>query len=144
MRAEAERLSNALPTMLAERFSVHWPEVSPGFEGPRVSGPEELMFARPGGSAGRAVSSCLVLPEAACRCRQSGGGALWFATRCDHRLNQEEPLHGGDTVQRAKQFDRKAAADRFAASVETDKARGSYVDPKAGRMTLKEYGEAWL
>ena len=47
-------------------------------------------------------------------------------------------------VQRAKQFERKAAADRFAASVETDKARGSYVDPKAGRMTLKEYGEAWL
>jgi integrase len=47
-------------------------------------------------------------------------------------------------VQRARQFGRKAAADLFAASVETDKARGSYVDPKAGRMTLQEHGESWL
>ena len=57
-----------------------------------------------------------------------------------HRPRPRDPAG----VQRAKQFERKAAADRFAASVETDKARGSYVDPKAGRMTLKEYGEAWL
>ncbi len=47
-------------------------------------------------------------------------------------------------VQRARQFVRKAAADHFAATVETDKSRGSYVDPKAGRMTLQDYGDAWL
>ena len=46
--------------------------------------------------------------------------------------------------QRARQFDRKAVADRFAASVETDKLRGAYLDPKAGRMTLQEYGATWL
>ena len=46
--------------------------------------------------------------------------------------------------QRARQFDRKAAADRFAATVETDKLRGAYLDPKAGRMTLQEYGATWL
>lgn len=39
---------------------------------------------------------------------------------------------------------RKAAADSFTASVETDKSRGSYIDPKAGRMRLQEYGYAWL
>ncbi len=47
-------------------------------------------------------------------------------------------------MQRARQFVRKAAADQFAASVETDKVRGSYIDPKAGRMTLQDYGAAWL
>lgn len=46
--------------------------------------------------------------------------------------------------QRAKQFARKADAERFRAAVETDKARGSYVDPKAGRVTLQEYADQWL
>ena len=64
--------------------------------------------------------------------------------RTDGRPGYQVRYRDPAGAQRAKQFDRKAAADRFAASVETDKARGSYVDPKAGRMTLKEYGEAWL
>lgn len=45
---------------------------------------------------------------------------------------------------RNKSFDRKADADRFAATVEADKARGVFVDPNAGRITLREYGDAWL
>lgn len=47
-----------------------------------------------------AASSCLVLPEAAGRCRQAGRGALWFASWCDDRAHQEDALRGGDTVQR--------------------------------------------
>ena len=34
-------------------------------------------------------------------------------------------------MQRSRSFVRKGAAEQFAASVETDKVRGSYVDPKA-------------
>ncbi len=60
--------------------------------------------------------------------------------RPGYQVRYRDP--GGE--QRARQFVRKAAADRFAASVETDKSRGSYVDPKAGQMILQEYGEAWL
>lgn len=49
-----------------------------------------------------------------------------------------------DGRQRTKRFDRKADADRFAAEVETDLARGTYVDPTAGRITLDAYIDRWL
>ncbi len=37
-----------------------------------------------------------------------------------------------------------AEAKRFAASVETDKARGEYTDERAGRVTFKQYADEWL
>jgi integrase len=38
----------------------------------------------------------------------------------------------------------KRDAEAFMVSVETDKLRGSYIDPAAGRMTFSEFAEAWL
>lgn len=49
-----------------------------------------------------------------------------------------------DGRQRAKTFRRKGDADRFAAVVEADKLRGSYVDPSAGRILLRDFAESWL
>lgn len=45
--------------------------------------------------------------------------------------------------QRAKLFDRKVDADQFAATTTADLVRGQFVDPNAGRVTLREYAEAW-
>jgi len=44
---------------------------------------------------------------------------------------------------RAQRFDRKADAERFLHSIEADKARGRFVDPRAGRMTFAEYAKGW-
>jgi integrase len=40
-------------------------------------------------------------------------------------------------------FKRKADADRFATEIEHRKLSGLYVDPAAGRVTFREYAEAW-
>lgn len=49
-----------------------------------------------------------------------------------------------DGRQRTRTFTRKGDADRFAATVETDKLRGTYLDPDAGRITFQTYAEQWL
>mgnify|MGYP002711164512 CR=1 FL=1 len=41
-------------------------------------------------------------------------------------------------------FKTKRDAQLFAATVETSKATGTYVDPTAGKVTIKELGEKWL
>lgn len=42
-------------------------------------------------------------------------------------------------------FDRKTDAERWANSVEADMARGNYIDPSLGKMSLREYVETrWL
>jgi integrase len=46
--------------------------------------------------------------------------------------------------QRARHFPRKIDAQRHLASITVDVARGSYIDPDAGRMTIAEYGTAWM
>lgn len=48
-----------------------------------------------------------------------------------------------DGRQRSRVFPRKAEAVRFLTSVESDKLTGTYVDPRAGRVTLREYAEDW-
>lgn len=65
---------------------------------------------------------------------QTEGGAVRYRVRYIDPAGKE----------RSKSFRLKGEADRFAHAVETDKARGLYVDPAAGRMTLEEYGTAWL
>lgn len=45
--------------------------------------------------------------------------------------------------QRSKTFDRRRDADRWAATVEHSKNVGTYIDHQAGRITVKEYAEAW-
>ena len=47
-------------------------------------------------------------------------------------------------AERSKSFARKVDAERFLVSVEGDKLRGAYVDPRAGRTTLAEYAGTWL
>lgn len=55
-------------------------------------------------------------------------------------VNYREP----DGRKRRRTFQRMADAERFAASVETDKARGLYLDPSAGRIAFKTYATEWL
>lgn len=49
-----------------------------------------------------------------------------------------------DRRQRMRSFDRKIDADNFLTTTTADILRGGYVDPDAGKITLKEYGDAWL
>jgi len=53
---------------------------------------------------------------------------------------------GPDGRERSQSFpDReKRRAEAFLSTVEADMLRGSYVDPRAGRMTFREYVERWL
>jgi integrase len=53
---------------------------------------------------------------------------------------------GPDGRERSESFpDRqKKAAEDFLVTVESDKLRGSYIDPAAGRMTFGEFAETWL
>ena len=55
-------------------------------------------------------------------------------------VNYREP----DGRKRRRTFPKKVEAEAFAASVETDKRRGAYLDPDAGRITFKKYAEEWL
>lgn len=48
-----------------------------------------------------------------------------------------------DGRQRSRVFPRKADAVRFLTNVEADRLTGSYVDPRAGRVTFREYAEEW-
>jgi integrase len=45
--------------------------------------------------------------------------------------------------QRSRTFARRRDADQWALHVEHQKLTGAYVDPKAGRITLREYAEQW-
>lgn len=51
---------------------------------------------------------------------------------------------GPDGRERSKTFDRKVDAERWLASVETEKARGQWVDPAAGRVTFEAWFDEWL
>ena len=46
--------------------------------------------------------------------------------------------------ERSQTFDRKVDAERWLAQVETDKARGQWVDPAAGRITFGEWFAEWM
>lgn len=48
-----------------------------------------------------------------------------------------------DGLQRKKSFARRADADRFVAAVAADIARGSYVDPAAGKVNVEAWAEIW-
>ena len=49
-----------------------------------------------------------------------------------------------DRVDRSRTFLRKVDAEAFAASVETDIARGQYLDPAAGKVPLAEWADDWF
>lgn len=44
----------------------------------------------------------------------------------------------------AETFGRKADADRWLSTVQADMLRGQWVEPRAGRVVLSEYGADWL
>ncbi|MGI8684666.1 MAG: hypothetical protein ACR2MO_06200 [Acidimicrobiales bacterium] len=44
----------------------------------------------------------------------------------------------------AKRFDRKIDAERWLATTQAAHLRGEWVDPAAGRMTVREFAEVWL
>lgn len=48
-----------------------------------------------------------------------------------------------DGASRSQVFQRKVDAERFLTSVEHRKLTGEYVDPGAGRITLRDYAEQW-
>ncbi len=50
---------------------------------------------------------------------------------------------GPDGRERSQTFDRKLDADRWLASIEGEKVRGSYVDPSAGRQTFLAFADEW-
>jgi integrase len=45
---------------------------------------------------------------------------------------------------REKRFSSKREAEQFAKSIDTDKARGHYLDDRAGKQTFREVAEEWL
>lgn len=49
-----------------------------------------------------------------------------------------------DGRQRKKSFARKVEAEQYAAELTTSVTRGQYVPPAAGRVTVGEWGAAWL
>jgi hypothetical protein len=65
-----------------------------------------------------------------------------YGTGNRYRVRYEGP----DGRERSESFpDRqKKAAESFLIKVESDKQRGSYIDPAAGRMLFGEFAEAWL
>jgi len=44
----------------------------------------------------------------------------------------------------ARTFDRKHDGERFLAQIEADKLRGQWIDPQAGRITLRDFSERWF
>ena len=50
---------------------------------------------------------------------------------------------GPDGRERSRSFARKVDAERFLVQIQADLMRGAYVDPKAGRVTVETYGQAW-
>ncbi|MFJ6935912.1 tyrosine recombinase XerC [Streptomyces sp. NPDC101132] len=53
---------------------------------------------------------------------------------------------GPDGTEKSKSFrdKQKRLAEKWLSNIEADMSRGQYIDPAAGRITFKEYGEKWL
>jgi integrase len=49
-----------------------------------------------------------------------------------------------DDREHARHFARKADAELWLAQVRADQLRGTYVDPRAGKVTLRDFAESWL
>lgn len=65
--------------------------------------------------------------------RVRDGNATWLARWRD-----------SDGLQRKCSFPRRGEADRFLACVASDLARGTYIDPAAGRVTVEDWSTVWL
>ena len=47
-------------------------------------------------------------------------------------------------AQKTKSFGRRAEAERFRHTIGADVIRGHYIDPAAGRVSFRDYADAWL
>jgi integrase len=52
--------------------------------------------------------------------------------------------YGPDGKQRSRTFERKVDAERFLAAQAVSRARGEWIDPSLGKMTVAEWAERWL
>jgi integrase len=79
---------------------------------------------------------------------------LWYSPGPDGQ-DRPTPRHGHgrrwkaryadpDGRERSKAFARKADAEKFLATTEADLLRGTYLDPDAGKVTLRRYATDWL
>jgi integrase len=72
---------------------------------------------------------------------------LWFTTdrrqtaRHGHGKRWLAVWIGPDGGERSKAYDRKVDAERFAAAMEADKLRRTYVDPRRGAIRIRDYAE---
>jgi integrase len=67
------------------------------------------------------------------RTSRYGTGRRW-------RVRYADP----DGQERNRSFDKKVNAERFRAEIEADVLRGTYMDPDAGKITLRAYTAQWL
>ncbi|TCM40453.1 hypothetical protein EV648_113276 [Kribbella sp. VKM Ac-2568] len=51
---------------------------------------------------------------------------------------------GSEGRERSKAFGTKTATERHGAAMETDRERGEYIDPDAGKVRFEEVAERWL
>jgi hypothetical protein len=65
--------------------------------------------------------------------RTRGGKATW-------RAHYRDPAGR----QRNKSFPRRVDAERYLATIESAKLLGSYVDPRAGRITVEAWSRRWI
>jgi hypothetical protein len=72
------------------------------------------------------------------------GGRLVPTARHDHGMRWRVRYLDPAGRERGKSFARKTDADRFKATTEADMIRGTYLDPDAGKITLRKYAEHWM
>jgi integrase len=60
------------------------------------------------------------------------------------RWQARYPDSAGRLIAAPATFRTRADAGRYLDQVRTDRSRGAWVDPRAGRLTLSEYGDHWL
>lgn len=84
--------------------------------------PDDLWYVNERGPDGKKLPS-----------RRHGRGKRWRVRYNDHTGAPKSQL-----------FDKEAAAKDFEAKVRADVARGTYVDPDAGRILLRDYATEWL
>lgn len=63
--------------------------------------------------------------------------------RTDREIGYRVRYRDMDNRQRSKTFRRKADAQVFAAAVEADKARGTFIDPAAGHQDFASFADEW-
>lgn len=83
---------------------------------------DDLWYLRKRGGDGKPLKS-----------KRHGRGKRW-------RVRYDDPETG---ERREPLFEKKSDAEHFDANMRADISRGQYIDPRAGRITVKDYAEQW-